>query len=36
MSWSPDGTYLIFDTGQRTESWQLARVDLASADTKVS
>ena len=28
VSWSPDGTYLIFDTGQRTESWQLARVDL--------
>jgi tricorn protease len=28
VSWSPDGTYLIFDTGQRTESGQLARVDL--------
>ena len=28
VSWSPDGTYLLFDTGQRTESNQLARVDL--------
>ena len=28
VSWSPDGTYLIFDTGQRTESGQLARIDL--------
>ena len=28
ISWSSDGTYLIFDTGQRTESNQLARVDL--------
>ncbi|MFL6210707.1 MAG: S41 family peptidase [Pyrinomonadaceae bacterium] len=28
VSWSPDGTYLLFDTGQRTESTQLARVDL--------
>ncbi|MDQ2856128.1 MAG: S41 family peptidase, partial [Acidobacteriota bacterium] len=28
VSWSPDGTYLLFDTGQRTENGQLARVDL--------
>lgn len=28
LSWSPDGTFLLFDTGQRTESFQLARVDL--------
>jgi tricorn protease len=28
LSWSPDGTFLLFDTGQRTESGQLARVDL--------
>src|SRR5688572_15898011 len=28
VSWSPDGTYLLFDTGQRTEGGQLARVDL--------
>lgn len=28
LSWSPDGTFLLFDTGQRTESAQVARVDL--------
>jgi tricorn protease len=28
ISWSPDGTYILFDTGQRTESTQIARVDL--------
>ena len=28
ISWSPDGTYLLFDTGQRTETAQIARVDL--------
>ena len=28
LSWSADGTYLLFDTGQRTEPGQLARVDL--------
>ncbi len=28
VSWSPDGTFLLFDTGQRTESNQLARIDL--------
>jgi len=29
VSWSPDGAYVLFDSGQRTESTQLARVDLA-------
>jgi tricorn protease len=28
VSWSPDGTFIIFDTGQRTEQGQLARIDL--------
>jgi tricorn protease len=28
VSWSPDGTYLLFDTSQRTEDGQLARIDL--------
>src|SRR6185436_13458495 len=28
ISWSPDGTYVLFDSGQRTESTQLARIDL--------
>jgi tricorn protease len=28
ISWSPDGAFLLFDTGQRTETTQLARVDL--------
>jgi Tol biopolymer transport system component/C-terminal processing protease CtpA/Prc len=28
LSWSPDGKYLLFDTSQRTESPQLARIDL--------
>jgi Tol biopolymer transport system component/C-terminal processing protease CtpA/Prc len=28
VSWSPDGTFILFDTGQRTESNQLARIDL--------
>jgi tricorn protease len=28
VSWSTDGTFILFDTGQRTESGQLARVDL--------
>src|SRR5262249_22658729 len=30
VSWSPDGTFILFDSGQRTESTQLARVDLIS------
>jgi Tol biopolymer transport system component len=28
IAWSPDGTYLLFNTRQRTEQGQLARVDL--------
>lgn len=28
VSWSPDGTFLLFDTGQRTEEFRVARVDL--------
>ena len=28
VSWSPDGKFLLFDTGQRTENTQVARVDL--------
>ena len=28
LAWSPDGTYLLFDTAQRSEQVQLARVDL--------
>ena len=28
MAWSPDGTFLLFDTAQRTEASQIARVDL--------
>ena len=28
ISWSPDGAFMLFDSGQRTESTQLARVDL--------
>lgn len=28
ISWSPDGTFLLFSTGQRTEDRMVARVDL--------
>jgi tricorn protease len=28
VSWSPDGKFLLFDTGQRSEVGQIARVDL--------
>src|SRR5687768_15971110 len=28
VSWSPDGSFMLFDSGQRTESTQLARFDL--------
>ena len=35
VSWSPDGTFLLFDTGQRTESGQLARVDLVPRTPKL-
>jgi tricorn protease len=28
IAWSPDGTFLVFNTAQRTEQGQVARVDL--------
>ncbi len=28
VTWSPDGTYILFGTAQRTETRQIARVDL--------
>jgi tricorn protease len=28
VSWSPDGTFILFDTAQRTEGGEIARVDL--------
>ncbi len=28
LSWSPDGSFILFDTSQRTEDGQLARIDL--------
>ncbi|MGD9590212.1 MAG: LpqB family beta-propeller domain-containing protein [Pyrinomonadaceae bacterium] len=28
ITWSPDGSYLVFDTNQRTEDTYIARVDL--------
>lgn len=28
VAWSPDGTYVLFSAGQRTEMGQIARVDL--------
>jgi Tol biopolymer transport system component/C-terminal processing protease CtpA/Prc len=28
LSWSPDGKFLLFDTGQRTEATSIARLDL--------
>jgi tricorn protease len=34
LSWSPDGAYLLFDTGQRTEGSRLARVDLTPRTPK--
>jgi Tol biopolymer transport system component/C-terminal processing protease CtpA/Prc len=34
VSWSPDGRYLLFATGQRTEPGQLARVDLTPRTPK--
>ena len=34
MAWSADGTYLLFDTRQRTENGQLARVDLVPRTPK--
>ena len=32
--WSPDGTYLLFSSGQRTENGQVARVDLVPRTPK--
>jgi tricorn protease len=34
IAWSADGTYLLFDTRQRTEGGQLARVDLVPRTPK--
>jgi Tol biopolymer transport system component/C-terminal processing protease CtpA/Prc len=34
VSWSHDGTYLLFDTGQRTEPGSVARVDLVPRTPK--
>ncbi len=28
LSWSPDGSFIVFDSAQRTESGQMARIDL--------
>lgn len=28
IAWSPDGKYLLFDTGQRSETSKIARIDL--------
>ena len=28
ISWSPDGTYILYNTSQRTEEGQVVRVDL--------
>jgi len=36
VQWSPDGKYLIFETGQRTETPQLARIDLVPKQPKFS
>jgi Tol biopolymer transport system component/C-terminal processing protease CtpA/Prc len=34
VQWSPDGKFLIFETGQRTETPQLVRVDLVPKQPK--
>ena len=34
VEWSPDGKFLIFETGQRTETPQLVRVDLVPKQPK--
>ena len=34
LQWSPDGKFLIFETGQRTETPQLVRVDLVPKQPK--
>ena len=35
ISWSPDGTFILFNTSQRTEEGQVVRVDLDPADAEV-
>ena len=35
VSWSPDGTYVLFDTGQRTENFNLARVRPVAAHAQI-
>jgi tricorn protease len=34
ISWSPDGSFILFDTGQRTEGSRLARIDLTPRTPK--
>ena len=34
LSWSPDGKYILFSTNQRTETAQIARVDLVPRPPK--
>ena len=34
LVWSPDGKFLLYDTGQRTETPQIARVDLVPRQPK--
>lgn len=34
LAWSPDGTFILFDTNQRTEGGELARVDLIARTPK--
>ena len=31
LSWSSDGRFILFDSGQRTESWSLFKLDLLSS-----
>jgi tricorn protease len=34
IQWSPDGKYLLYETGQRTEPSQVARIDLVARQPK--
>ena len=34
IQWSPDGKFLLYETGQRTETPQVARVDLVPRQPK--
>ena len=34
IQWSPDGKFALFETGQRTETPQVARIDLVPAQPK--